>query len=424
MIGRRRMTFRRRDASGFGSVTARARAPSHLALAVVAALVAGCGGSGDDPSPTPPKAAESPAPTASANLTPASPQDEVLTLMHAREDALEAGDVAGYAATAAGAQRARDRRAARRAARLPLRNVVLDAEVVDERANRLTLAVDEAYSIAGVRSTYQSRRRVIARRTEDGWRISTVRGARGRPPWELAPFTARRTRHFVVLAPPRTPVGPLLQDLETGYRRMRTLLTGSQLRRRYLVLVAAGPDQAHALTSNIRGVETLTAIADAAIREAQPALAVTDVISLRLLVNWGRFAALDAAGRSRVITHELTHAALAGETSGRTPAWLVEGVAMYVSADRRLPPANANLAELSRPDAIGRLSGADQAAGYATSSAAAFALAERYGRRRLLALYDAFNDRKLRGAPGPRLVNRALRRELGITIGELEAALG
>jgi hypothetical protein len=99
-------------------------------------------------------------------------------------------------------------------------------------------------------------------------------------------------------------------------------------------------------------------------------------------------------------------------------------VAMYVSADRRLPPASPNLAALSRPDAIGRLAGADQADGYATSSAAAFAIAERYGRRRLLALYDAFNDEKLEGAPGPRLVNRALRRELGITIGELEAALG
>ena len=95
-----------------------------------------------------------------------------------------------------------------------------------------------------------------------------------------------------------------------------------------------------------------------------------------------------------------------GETSGRTPAWLAEGVAMYVSGDRRAAPPGADLGKLSDPDAIARLAGDAQADAYGASSAAAFAIVERFGARRLLRLYDAFNDEKLRGQAGRRLVNR------------------
>jgi hypothetical protein len=120
------------------------------------------------------------------------------------------------------------------------------------------------------------------------------------------------------------------------------------------------------------------------------------------------------------VTHELTHAALTGSTSGRTPAWLTEGVALYVSGDRRPAPPNVDLAALAEPDSIARLTGDAQANAYSASSAAAFAIADRFGTERLLTLYDAFNDPKLRG---PRIVDRALRRELGITLAELEAVL-
>ena len=102
-----------------------------------------------------------------------------------------------------------------------------------------------------------------------------------------------------------------------------------------------------------------------------------------------------------MVTHELTHAALTGSTSGRTPAWLSEGVALYVSRDRRAAPPGADLAALSHPDAIGRLTGDAQATAYDASSAAAYAIADRFGTDRLLELYEAFNDPDLRGRPGP-----------------------
>jgi hypothetical protein len=106
------------------------------------------------------------------------------------------------------------------------------------------------------------------------------------------------------------------------------------------------------------------------------------------------------------------------------PAWLSEGVALYVSGDRRRAPADPDLAALSKADAIARLTGEAQADAYHASSAAAFAIADRYGTERLLDLYEAFNDPGLRGRAGPRLVDRAMRRELGLSLAELEETLG
>ena len=71
-------------------------------------------------------------------------------------------------------------------------------------------------------------------------------------------------------------------------------------------------------------------------QETGPAQRVSAVVSQRLVVVWPPFSSLDADGQQRVVTHELTHAALAGVTSGRTPAWLSEGIALYVSEDRRV----------------------------------------------------------------------------------------
>jgi hypothetical protein len=222
-----------------------------------------------------------------------------------------------------------------------------------------------------------------------------------------------------VLTPASVPVADVLPALEDGYASMRARLESGRLRKRYLVIVAADAAQARALTTQIRGLETLAAIADTAIVERGAAQAVSRVVSLRLLVVYSAFASQDPEGRRRTIAHELTHAALAGFTSGRTPAWLAEGVAMYASGDRRSAPPDPDLGRLSDPGAIARLSGDAQAAAYGASSAAAFAIVERFGSKRLLELYDAFNDESLRGPPGRRLAERAVRRELGIRLDEL-----
>jgi hypothetical protein len=200
---------------------------------------------------------------------------------------------------------------------------------------------------------------------------------------------------------------------------------------------AAGARQ---LTEDINGVETLSAVSDTAVQEAGPARRVTRVVSQRLLVVWPAFTQLGYDERQRVVAHELTHLVLAAATSGRTPSWLVEGIALYVSGDRRSDQVTAilrglaggegaaarpalSLGRLSGPGAIARLSGARQAGAYAYASAAAFAIADRYGRRALLRLYDAFDDPRLRGRPGPALTSRALRRVIGEGLAAFERDL-
>jgi hypothetical protein len=369
-----------------------------------------------------------------------SDEDELTALLNRRARALQEGDARAYAATAIGAQRRRDRRAARNARGLPLRAVRLTADEISVDGRRARLTVRSGYAIAGIRGRFDAERTLRAVRTARGWRINSQTGRRRQHPWEVARFTAERSRHFVVLAPAGLATDGLADTLEGGYARMRDILASGRLRRRYLVVIAADAGQARAMTSGIRGVATLAAISDTGVRESGPAEEVVRVASQRLLVVWPRFGPLDPEGRGRVIAHELTHAALAGETSGRTPSWLVEGIALYVSGDRRVADAAElvgdqalgggsgagralTLTGLSRPDAIARLDGTGQAAAYAYSSSAAFYVTDRYGRKRFFDLYDAFNKASLQGEPGPDLADRALQQTLGIGLMKLERDL-
>ena len=379
------------------------------AAALVALAVAGCGG-GDDPPPRSQDSKGSP-----AERPEPSAEQQIVDLFEERAAALEAGDARAYAATG----RPKDRAVARRARRLRLEDFELEATNISVSGDRARVRVVARYGIEGVRGQFETTQRLRAVRTADGWRVARSGDGRGRPPWEVAEFRESRSEHFVVLAPPEVPADELVVALEDGYATMRELLSSGRLRRRYLVVVAGGAEEGRVLTSGIRGVETLAALSDASVIQDGVAEEVTRVLSLRLVVVWPPFSALDADGRVRVVTHELTHAALTGSTSGRTPAWLSEGVALYVSGDRRPAPPGADLAALSRPDSIARLTGEAQAIAYGASSAAAFAIADRFGTDKLLDLYDVFNDPRLRGKPGPRLVNRALRRVLGITLADL-----
>jgi hypothetical protein len=387
------------------------------AAAAVAAVVvlAGCGSSGGrHPSPTPREGTP-------AERTPEPPSDEQLIeqMLQDRAEALEAGDRRAYLMTSTRARRRVELRAFNAAAALPLRDVDLDPASIDAGDVRAAVRVVQRYRIGHVGGTFQDTGKLQLVKAGGRWRVEHASATRGLPPWEVGRFRVHRTLHFVVLAPRGAAAGDLLAALEDGYAAMRSRLRLGRLRQRYLVVAAADPDQARALTKQIRGLDALAAISDSTIRQRRPAQSVVAVLSLRLLVVYSTFARLDAVSRQRTITHELTHALLAGKTSGRAPSWLVEGVAMYVSGDRRPAPPGADLAALSGRNAIARLSGPAQARAYATASAAAYAIADRFGARRLLAFYDMFNREYVKGTAGPKLTNRALRRALGVGLDDL-----
>ncbi len=395
-------------------------------MAVLAALLlAGCGGG-----PSAPGTGGKAGSPAEHGSRPAGPATQLERLLNRRAAALEAGDARGYAATATGGQRARDLRAARNARALALRDVALVLRSTEVHGRLARLRVSSLYGLRGIAGRFQATRRLTAVRTGGRWRVRSQAGSRDRDPWELGRLARLRSRHFVVLAPVGIDVAGagLLDDLEAGYKTIGEAFSRPKLRPRYLVVVAAAAREARELTQRISGVENLAAISDTEVRETGSARRVASVASERLLVVWSAYGALDLEGRRRVTTHELTHAALAPATSGRTPAWLLEGAALYVSGDRRVDEARGllneiSLAQLARPDAIARLGGGAQEAAYAYSSAAAFYIAERFGQAALLELYDAFNDADLKGAAGVALTGKAVRRTLGVPLGRLERDL-
>jgi hypothetical protein len=412
------------------------------ALALVALTVAAAGCGGGHKTPSQPSSTPTAAQRSGGDRAP-SDRELIQALLDRRARALERGAARAYAATSANGARAAAARAdARRARPLGLRDVRLGIDRLDLHGRRARAHVVTAWGIRGVRGTFRTERRILLRRTRGGWRIAGTLGRRGLAPWEVAAYTRRDERHFVVLVPSGVDIDAagLPASLQDGYARFATTLPRAHLRRRYLVVVASTAAGANRLTEDIRGVETLSAVADTAVREEGPAQRVTKVLSQRLLVVWPAFSGLGFDERRRVVAHELTHLVLAGATSGRTPSWLVEGIALYVSGDRRSDQVTAilrglagaegvaarpalSLRRLSAPNAIARLSGARQAGAYAYASAAAFAIADRYGRRALLRLYDAFDDPGLPGKGGATLTSRALRRTIGVGLAAFERDL-
>ena len=401
-------------------------------LLLLLAVSAGCGGGASDPAATPsPTATASPSEAVAPARTP-DDGEQIAALLARRARALGGGDAQALARTAIGAQRAGDRTAARRAEPLPLAGVTLSATGATARGTGVVdVRADLGYRVRGVPGRFITRRRLVVVRTPAGWRVRRDRPVRDAPPWEAGAFTAWSARRALVLAPRGFDAVAVTTAAASAYAKVRQRLPGRRVPQRVLVVVAGDLGQARTLLGTARGPEGLSALADSVVTESGPALRVRRVLSQRLLVLADRWAELDAEGRERVLAHELVHVALAPTTSGRVPAWLLEGVALHLSGDDRRAEARARaaggrrgrLARLSRPGAIGGLSGEAQTAAYVTASAAAETIVARVGVRGLLTLYDAFGDESIPGPPGPRLTDRVLRRTLGGSLAQLERAI-
>ena len=142
----------------------------------------------------------------------------------------------------------------------------------------------------------------------------------------------------------------------------------------------------------------------------------------RVIVQPAAFARLSATGRLVVVTHELTHVATAGPRA--VPMWLMEGFADYVGyLDSGLPVrtvASELAADVAADVAGGRavLNGLPGPADFAARPAQAYEeawlacryVADRFGERRLVALYRAALREE---------IGAALREVLGLTSGDL-----
>ena len=164
-----------------------------------------------------------------------------------------------------------------------------------------------------------------------------------------------------------------------------------------LVIVARTGADTKALTKDIKTLKSLTAVAENQYSTTGSAKRIDQTWGQRVFVLWPTYGNRSADERRTVITHELVHTALASRTSARTPPWLSEGIAMYVSGDDRSGDAGAlisgrgvlkdtskqdavkkamSLARLSKPRALNNMSPVSLSFAYSYSSAAAYAIAE------------------------------------------------
>ena len=163
----------------------------------------------------------------------------------------------------------------------------------------------------------------------------------------------------------------------------------------------------------------------------------------RVFVLWRSYGNRSAErAPDRSIAHELVHAALVKRSGGRVPAWLSEGIAMYASGDKRMrrrrraaqrrrscatrPSRTASRTrsrstKLAKPTSLDRMSPIPLTFAYSYASAAAFAIAEKYGgAKALLRLYSAFNSEKIKGTPGRKLTDKVVRKTLKTSLSSLE----
>jgi hypothetical protein len=409
--------------------------PSRLLLAGLAAVAAaGCGGGGaakqaDKPEYS--REAQEALDELDENSRPRDEAERIAEMLGERARAMQDADALALSATATGGQQARDRRSARRAKRLAIERVRLVADDLQTDGDRAKAVVTMSYRIRGLRRPFVTERKLVVRQRSVGWRVVRDAARREPLPWEVAAFKATRVSHVVLLTPPGVDVAPLRDGLAEAYREIRRDLPARDLPRSVLVIGARDPAQAERLTGRIaRGV---VALANVAVEYGPgPAFEVERVLAQRMMVIDSRWHPLPADKRQATLVHEMTHTALNPDTSGRTPPWLVEGVAMYVSGDDRSEEArlraagaaqSAKLSELCKPNSIFRLSGREQAAAYAASSAAAEAIVARRGAKGLFRLYDAFNDSTIKGPTCATTTDRVLRRTVDLSLDELDAAI-
>jgi hypothetical protein len=412
------------------------------ALTVAVLLLTACGGHASSTTPPATQKSESkpkPAPTRPPNDTA-----QLNRLLTARAQAIQTGDVAALVKTATGAQVAKDQRAGAAAKALPISKVQMTAQGTEVDGDRATLRVDMVYAFDKIDTAYLKTSRMTALRTPAGWRIQNDRPSAGTlAPWELTRYKARTSKHFLALAPGSLKVGSLMSDLEKGRARMSHALPGVKPPEHVLVIVARNGDDTRALTKDMRTLRSLVAVAEAQVSTHGPAQRVDAISGQRVFVMWRSYGYRSSDERQMVIAHELTHHALARRTSGRTPPWLTEGIAMYASGDKRASDAGAllsggrlkdaskqgaaenalSLAKLAKPTALDRMPSVPLAFAYSYASAAAYTIVQKHGKGALLRLFTAFNSEKIRGKPGRKLSDTVVRRTLKTSLKGLEAEI-
>ncbi|MFH9263650.1 hypothetical protein [Streptomyces sp. NPDC017546] len=351
--------------------------------------------------------------TASACTAPADADtflttDALDTTLERRAAAVLAHDPAGYLdplAPDAAKLRAAQRTELDRLADVPLKSWTYDVKGITRQDGRWATAdVELRYRIDGYDTAPVATRRVLElMRDGERWYITADRPAKGASGqlWQQGDVEVVEGEHSIVLGVGR-PESELRQVADTVDLAVPAVSDAwpKPWARRVVVLVPESvEDMAGLLGSpetSYRGIAAVTT-GEVGGTGKRPALAD------RVVVNPQAYATLGSFGQRIVLTHETTHVATRTSTSTATPVWLSEGFAdwsAYRGEDRAADTIAPELAEAVRtgrtpaglpadPDFGFDGDPAKLAAAYEGGWLACELIAERWGKEKLIAFYEA-----------------------------------
>jgi hypothetical protein len=263
-----------------------------------------------------------------------------------------------------------------------------------------------------------------------GWVVSgdgAAHGLRDDPQiWNGGRLQVVRGRRSLVLAEAGGVAGPdtaglrdIAARLDTGVGIVSGIV-GDRWARHVVALVPATEQKAEDLVGDTRNLGDIAALAVIA-GDAGGQAKGED----RVVITPTAFGRLNALGRHVVLTHELVHVAMGGARDGRTPMWLIEGLADYAGYKNAGVATASAARELADQIGSGDMpaglpgrsefesSGDRLSAAYEEAWLACRMIAERYGEGALVRLY-----RTAEAEPGtagdPRAEDRALHTVLGV----------
>ena len=243
------------------------------------------------------------------------PTAAVQAVLSQRAEAVLAHDAAGLRATAAPAASAAVTGLGQRLAVLPVTawHYRVTAAVPGPEPGQWTVSALLGYRLQGDPVDATARRRLVVD-AAGAPRLVADEPDGAALPWDLGGVGWAAGATSFVLAVGAWPAPDLVARADAAARSV-TAVWGPRWRTRPLVVAARGPADVAALTGRSPGsVAGLVAVS------------TPD----RVYVDMPAYDALDAAGRTVLLTHEVTHIATAAGADVATPQWLKEGFADYV----------------------------------------------------------------------------------------------
>ena len=237
--------------------------------------------------------------------------------------------------------------------------------------------------------------------------------------WDLGPVRVVRGQTSLVLGDaPKKELQRLATEADRGVRDVGGVWKRNWSRHPVVVLPKSQSDMAALIGNDGKGLSQIAAVTTGSFESG---LSRGD----RVVVNPDAWRTLGALGRRVVLAHEMTHLATRAITVNDVPIWLSEGFADYVAYRAVEVPTNVVAGDVLDEVRAGK--GPDQlpddaafdaargdiAAAYEGAWLACRMIAERFGEKKLIALYVSYADNQPAAQPGD------IQATLGISEAEL-----